>query len=169
VIPKVRNAFAASQYLEVLGHLVFVDELPTRSPIASAPDSRPASTAAMTGASRPQIEYGLLTDPDGRPVATRVFAGNTADPTAFSDAVSVVREEFKLNQMVLVGDRGMITTARIDAIRQTNTDTGSGLGWLTALRAPAIKKLAAEGGPWQPTLFDEQNLAEITCADYHPG
>ena len=114
---------------------------------------------------RTQIEYGLLTDSAGRPVAIKVFPGNTADPTAFIDAVKIVREKFKLTQMVMVGDRGMITTARIDALRE---DTESDLGWVTALRAPAIKTLAAEGGPLQPTLFDQQNLAEITHPDY-PG
>jgi hypothetical protein len=117
---------------------------------------------------RTQIEYGLLTDPDGRPVAVRVFAGNTADPAAFIDAVRIVRDRFGLTQMVMVGDRGMITSARIDALRADNDSTGSDLGWLTALRAPAIKTLAAEGGPLQPTLFDEQDLAEITHPDY-PG
>jgi hypothetical protein len=110
-----------------------------------------------------QIEYGLLTDPAGRPVAVRVFPGSTADPAAFVDAVRLVREKFKLTELVMVGDRGMITSARIDALRE-KTD----LGWLTALRAPAIKTLAAAGGPLQPTLFDEQNLAEITHPDY-PG
>jgi hypothetical protein len=115
-----------------------------------------------------QIEYGLLTDPEGRPVAVRVFPGSTADPAAFVDAVRLVREKFKLTELVMVGDRGMITAARIDAIRADNADTDSDLGWLTALRAPAIKTLAAEGGPLQPTLFDQHNLAEITHPDY-PG
>ena len=115
-----------------------------------------------------QIEYGLLTDPAGRPVAIRVFPGNTADPTAFTHAVKTVRDKFKLTKMVLVGDRGMITTARIDALRETNTSTGTDLGWLTALRAPAIAKLAADTGPLQLTLFDEQDLAEIAHPDY-PG
>ncbi len=114
---------------------------------------------------RPQIEYGLLTDPEGRPVAIKVFPGNTADPTAFIDAVKIVRDRFTLTQTVLVGDRGMITSARIDALR---ADSDSDLGWLTALRAPAIKTLAAAGGPLQPTLFDQHNLAEITHPDY-PG
>jgi hypothetical protein len=112
-----------------------------------------------------QIEYGLLTDPAGRPVAIKVFEGNTADPTAFIDAVQTVRDKFNLTQLVLVGDRGMITTARIAAVR---ADPGSELGWLTALRAPAIKALAAQGGPLQPTLFDQHHLAEISHPDY-PG
>jgi hypothetical protein len=119
---------------------------------------------------RTQIEYGLLTDPAGRPVAIKVFPGNTADPAAFSHAVALVRERFDLTNLVMVGDRGMITAARIDAVQEQNADpdTASDLGWLTALRAPAIKKLAAEGGPIQPTLFDQTNLAEITHPDY-PG
>jgi hypothetical protein len=112
-----------------------------------------------------QIEYGLLTDPAGCPVAITVFPGNTADPTAFLEVVTMVRDKFNLTGLVLVGDRGMITKARITTLRG---DTGSGLGWLTALRAPAIKALAADGGPLQPTLFDEQDMAEISHPDY-PG
>ena len=110
---------------------------------------------------RPQIEYGLLTDPVGRPVAIRVFAGNTADPTAFKTAVTLVKDTFGLEKMVMVGDRGMITSARINALRE-DTD----LGWLSALRAPAIQKLATDSGPLQMTLFDEQDLAEISHPDY---
>jgi transposase len=119
---------------------------------------------------RAQIEYGLLTDPAGRPVAIRVFAGNTGDPTAFVEAVATVRDRFKLTDLVMVGDRGMITSARIDAVREANADpqTRADLGWLTALRAPAIKALAADDGPLQMSLFDEQNLAEISHPDY-PG
>ncbi len=62
---------------------------------------------------REQIEYGLLTDPEGRPVAIRVFAGNTADPSTFTQATEVVRDKFGLSELVMVGDRGMITSARI--------------------------------------------------------
>jgi hypothetical protein len=115
---------------------------------------------------KPQIEYGLLTDPAGRPVAVRVFPGNTGDPTAFIEAVTVVRDKFGLRQMVMVGDRGMITSARIDALRQL--PKAEGWGWLTCLRAPAIAKLAADDGPLQMSLFDQQDLAEITHPDY-PG
>jgi transposase len=110
-----------------------------------------------------QIEYGLLTDPAGRPVAIRVVPGNTADPAAFITIVEVVREKFGCKQMVMVGDRGMITAARIDALRELG-----GMGWLTALRAPAIAALAAADGPLQLSLFDTQDLAEITHPDY-PG
>jgi hypothetical protein len=110
-----------------------------------------------------QIEYGLLTDPAGRPVAVRVFDGNTADPAAFIEAVDTVRTRFGLEQVTMVGDRGMITNARITALR----DLG-GIGWLTALRAPQIAALAGDGGPLQLSLFDTQDLAEITHPDY-PG
>jgi Transposase DDE domain len=108
-----------------------------------------------------QIEYGLLTDPAGRPVAIRVFTGNTADPTAFITAVDVVREKFGLARLTLIGDRGMITSARIEALRELG-----GLSWITCLRAPAIAKLAAQDGPLQLTLFDTQDLAEISHPDY---
>jgi len=83
-----------------------------------------------------QIEYGLLTDAQARPVAIRVFAGNTADPTAFVEAVEVVRTKFGLTRLTMVGDRGMITSARIEAIKDT------GLSWITCLRAPDIAALA---------------------------
>jgi hypothetical protein len=114
-----------------------------------------------------QIEYGLLTDPAGRPVAVRVFPGN---PAAFTAIVDVVRKKFGLEQMVMVGDRGMITSARIDALNQRDDGTPEPdtYQWITALRAPAIKKLMADDGPLQLSLFDEQDLAEITSDDF-PG
>ncbi len=114
----------------------------------------------------PQIEYGILTDAAGRPVAVRVSAGNTADPTAFTDIVEVIRAKFSITNLVLVGDRGMITSARIEALRELNDDTGTGFGWITALRAPAIATLAAADGPLQMSLFDHQDLAEIAHPDY---
>jgi len=121
---------------------------------------------------RLQIEYGLLTDPQGRPVAVRVFPGNTGDPAAFTQIVQVIRDTFGLGKMVMVGDRGMITSARIEALNQredgTPRDGQDAYGWITALRAPAIKKLMADDGPLQMSLFDQQNLAEITHPDY-PG
>ncbi len=110
-----------------------------------------------------QIEYGLLTDRVGRPVAIRVFPGNTADPAAFIEAVEVVRTKFGIGELTLVGDRGMITSARIEALKELG-----GLSWITCLRAPAIKTLAAADGPLQMSLFDAQDLAEITHPDY-PG
>jgi Transposase DDE domain len=112
---------------------------------------------------KPQIEYGLLTDNQGRPVAVRVFAGNTGDPSAFVQAVEVVRDKFALTGAVMVGDRGMITSARIKALKEI-----PGMAWLTCLRAPAIRKLAEDGGPLQMPLFDAQDLAEISSPDY-PG
>ena len=117
-----------------------------------------------------QIEYGLLTDPAGRPVAVRVLPGNAGDPAAFTQIVQVVRDKFGLEQMVMVGDRGMITSARIRALNQLEdgTQRPDPYGWITALRAPAIKKLMADGGPLQLSLFDEQDLAEITSPDF-PG
>ena len=117
-----------------------------------------------------QVEYGLLTDPAGRPVAVRVFPGNTGDPAAFTQIVQVVRNKFGLGKMVMVGDRGMITSARIAALNQAGDGTArpDPYGWITALRAPAIKKLMADDGPLQLSLFDEQDLAEITSGDF-PG
>jgi len=111
-----------------------------------------------------QIEYGLLTDPEGRPVAIRVLAGNAGDPAAFAEIAGVVKNAFGLKRMVMVGDRGMITSARIRALRELDGD----YGWITALRAPAIRKLMADDGPLQLSLFDEQDLAEITSDDF-PG
>jgi Transposase DDE domain len=111
----------------------------------------------------PQIEYGLLTDPVGRPVAVRVFPGNTADPTAFTTIAAAVKDTFNLTDMVMVGDRGMITSARVQELRELG-----GFGWVTALRAPAIAALAADDGPLQMSLFDQANLAEISHPDY-PG
>ena len=117
-----------------------------------------------------QIEYGLLTDPEGRPVAVRVFPGNTGDPAAFTAIADVVRDKFGLEQMVMVGDRGMITSARIAALnqREDGTQRPDPYQWITALRAPAIRKLMADGGPLQLSLFDQQDLAEITSPDF-PG
>jgi len=117
-----------------------------------------------------QIEYGLLTDPEGRPVAVRVFPGNTGDPAAFTQIVQVVREKFGLAKMVMVGDRGMITSARIQALNQLEdgTQRPEPYGWITALRAPAIRRLMADDGPLQLSLFDQQDLAEITSDDF-PG
>ena len=115
-----------------------------------------------------QIEYGLLTDPEGRPVAVRVFPGSTGDPAAFTAIVDVVRKKFGLQDMVMVGDRGMITSARIDALNQLEDGTRrpDPYQWITALRAPAIRKLMADDGPLQLSLFDQQDLAEITSPDF---
>ena len=107
-----------------------------------------------------QIEYGLMTDVEGRPISIEVFAGNTADPTAFVSAVNITRERFGLKELIMVGDRGMITSARIEALGELG-----GPKWITCLRAPAIKALAEEGS-LQLGLFDEVNLAAIVHPDY---
>jgi hypothetical protein len=138
----------------------------THCPLAARGYSRDGKKGKL------QIEYGLLTDPAGRPVAVRVFPGDTGDPAAFTQIVQVVREKFRLARMVMVGDRGMITKARIAALNTAENgsklDGGQAYGWITALCAPAIKKLMADGGPLQMSLFDQQDLAEITSPDY-PG
>jgi len=130
----------------------------TRCPLAARGYSRDGKKGRL------QIEYGLLTDPAGRPVAVRVFPGNTGDPVAFTEIVTVMREKFGLAKMVMVGDRGMITSARIAALNELADGTArpDPYGWITALRAPAIKKLMADDGPLQLSLFDQQDLAEIT-------
>jgi hypothetical protein len=135
-----------------------------RCPLAARGYSRDGKKGKL------QIEYGLLTDPEGRPVAVRVFPGNTGDPGAFTEIVTVVRDKFGLAQMIMVGDRGMITSARIRALnqREDGTQRPDPYEWITALRAPAIKKLMADGGPLQLSLFDQQDLAEITSPDF-PG
>ena len=112
---------------------------------------------------RMQIEYGLLTDPAGRPVAIDVFKGNTTDPEACKTAISKVREQFGLEELVFVGDRGMITKTRVEELRELE-----GAGWVTSLRAPDVAALAADDGPLQLSLFDRQNFAEITHPDF-PG
>ena len=111
---------------------------------------------------RLQIVYGLLTSPDGIPVAIEVFAGNTGDPTTVASQVTKVKDRFALTRVVLVGDRGMLTAARLrEDVRP------EGLDWITALRAPQVKKLARDGD-LQLSLFDVQDLAEITSPDF-PG
>ncbi|HZD65824.1 MAG TPA: IS1634 family transposase [Acidimicrobiales bacterium] len=136
----------------------------THCPLAARGYSRDGKKGKL------QVEYGLLTDPDGRPVAIRVFPGSAGDPTAFTEIVQVVREKSGLGKMVMVGDRGMITTARIEALNKAGDDgtAPAPYGWITALRAPAIRKLLADDGPLQLSLFDEQDLAEITSSDF-PG
>ena len=108
---------------------------------------------------RLQIVYGLLTSKDGVPVAIEVFEGNTGDPKTVAAQVSKVRDRFGLSGVVLVGDRGMLTAARLrEDVRP------AGLDWITALRAPQVKALVREGA-LHLELFDETDLAEIT----HPG
>lgn len=113
--------------------------------------------------SRRQVLFGLLATPDGVPVAVEVFRGNTGDPDTVGSALERVQGRFGLGRVVLVGDRGMITEARIEAELRPR-----GVDWITALKAPTIKKLMKQDGPLQLSLFDEQDLAEITHPDF-PG
>jgi hypothetical protein len=109
-----------------------------------------------------QIVYGLLCAPDGCPVAIEVFAGNTGDPTTLAPQIDKLKQRFGLTHVVLVGDRGLITEARISADIKS-----AGLDWITALRGPAIKELL-NSGLIQLTLFDTRDMAAITSPEY-PG
>lgn len=110
----------------------------------------------------PIIVYGVMTDAVGRPVATEVYAGNVGDPTTVPDQVETLRARFGLAEVVLVGDRGLLTQTRLEHLK-----TYPGLGWISALRSPAIRALV-ESGTLQLSLFDQQHLAEITSPAY-PG
>ena len=110
-----------------------------------------------------QVVFGLMTNAQGCPIAVEVYAGNTADPKTVSDQVTKLRQRFGLQRVILVGDRGMITSARI----REDLQPAPGIDWITALRAPAIKKLAS-AGLLQLSLFDSQDLAEIIHPDF-PG
>ena len=109
-----------------------------------------------------QVNYGLLTDPRGRPVAVSVFEGNTGDPKTLMPQVEKLQKTFAIEQFVLVGDRGMISQKQIHELKQRE-----GLDWITALRTGAIRKLV-DGGHIQLGLFDERNLFEVTHPDF-PG
>ena len=113
-------------------------------------------------ADRPQVVFGLLTDAAGCPVAVEAFPGNTADPATLEAQLAKLRERFGLERFVLVGDRGMLTSARIERLRAMG-----GIDWLSALRAPAIRGLVTEG-TLQLSLFDERDLVEIASPDF-PG
>jgi len=110
-----------------------------------------------------QVVFGLLCDPEGRPVAVKVFEGNTADPSTVCSQIETLRKRFGLKHVVLVGDRGLLTAARI----REDLAPHDGLRWITALRAPAIRKLI-KGESLQLSLFDERDLAEIYDPEY-PG
>src|SRR5207237_1573541 len=118
----------------------------------------------------PQLVIVRMWAADGCSVAVEVIKGNTADPMTLSAEIDKLKQRFKLQRVVMVGDRGVLTSARIE-----QTLRPAGLDWITALRAPAIKQLAAEGGPLQPSLFTpapakagDRDMAEITSHDY-PG
>ena len=110
-----------------------------------------------------QIVFGLLCAANGCPIAVEVFEGDTADPSTLASQVDKLKQRFGLERVVLVGDRGMITSARIEADLKP-----AGLDWISALRAPAVQALVAEDGPLQLSLFDQRDIAEIAAPDY-PG
>jgi transposase len=108
----------------------------------------------------PIIVYGVMTNGQGCPVAVSVYAGNTGDPATVSDQIEKLREKFRLERVILVGDRGMLTQPQIDKLKQH-----AGMGWITALTSTAIRGLVDEGA-LQLSLLDEKNLAEITAPEY---
>jgi hypothetical protein len=110
-----------------------------------------------------QIVFGLLANAEGCPIAVEVFEGNTGDPKTVASQVDKLRKRFKLERVILVGDRGMLTNARI----REDLQGAEGIDWITALRAPQIQALVADGA-LQLSLFDERDLAEISHPDY-PG
>jgi transposase len=111
----------------------------------------------------PQIIYGLLCDTDGRPVAVEVFTGELHDDKTLPAQITKLKDRFGLSRVVVVADRGMVTKANVEQLTQAD-----GVDWITALKAPTIKKLA-RSGVFQPSLFDEQNLGEITDVAEFPG
>ncbi|MCA1677820.1 MAG: IS1634 family transposase [Actinobacteria bacterium] len=110
-----------------------------------------------------QITYGLMCDRAGRPISVEVFSGQIHDSQTLGSQIRKLKDRFALKSVVVVSDRGMATAANIQLLRDTD-----GAEWITALKAPAIKKLAAQN-ILQPSLFDEQNLAEITAPQDYPG
>lgn len=108
----------------------------------------------------PIIVYGLMTDHEGRPVAVHVYPGNTADPKTVPDQVSALRDRFGLSRVILVGDRGMLTEAQIEALREH-----PGLGWISCLRSNSIRSLV-EQGQLQMSIFDQTRLAELHLPEY---
>ena len=111
----------------------------------------------------PQIVFGLICTSEGCPIAVEVFPGNTADPATVAAQVAKLRERFGIEHIVWAGDRGMLTSARIEQVLKPQ-----GMDWVSSLRAPQIAQLAAEHGPFQPTLFDERNILELT-SEHFPG
>jgi len=110
---------------------------------------------------KPQISYGLCCAPEGQPISIEVHKGNTGDPTTLGAAVERVKETFGIERVVFVGDRGMITDARVKVLKE------QGVGFITALRAPQIQKLTVAPS-FQLSLFDEQGLCEVSSPEF-PG
>lgn len=115
------------------------------------------------GLKLPAIAYGLLTDDGGRPIAISVYPGNTGDPTTIPDQVEALRKRFGIGRFVLVGDRGMLTSAQIEKLRKLQ-----GCGWISCLRSGDIRKLLESRGQTDAPLFDQKNLAELSHPDF-PG
>ena len=111
----------------------------------------------------PQIVFGLVCSAQGCPIAVEVFKGNTADPATVGAQVAKLKERFSIEHLAWVGDRGMLTSARIEQVLKPQ-----GMDWVSSLRAPQIAQLAQERGPFQPSLFDERNLLELS-SQYFPG
>jgi transposase len=111
----------------------------------------------------PQIVFGLLTDRSGRPLAVEVFEGSVHDDKTLPSQLEKLRRRFKLKRIVVVSDRGMVTKANLEAMRQAE-----GVSWITAPKAPQVKKLVNDGR-LQLSLFDQQNLAEIEDEERYPG
>jgi transposase len=111
----------------------------------------------------PQIIYGLLCDQEGRPVSIEVFSGEVHDDKTLPAQIAKIKDRFGLQQVTVVADRGMVTKANIETLSSTE-----GVSWITALKAPTIKKLVRDG-VFQPSLFDQQNLGEITDVEDFPG
>lgn len=111
----------------------------------------------------PQIVFGLICTSEGCPIAVEVFKGNTADPATVATQVAKLKERFGIEHLAWVGDRGMLTSARIEQVLKPQ-----GMDWVSSLRAPQIAQLTQEHGPFQPSLFDERNLLELTSGHF-PG
>lgn len=111
----------------------------------------------------PENRFGLICTAEGCPIAVEVFKGNTADPATVAAQVAKLKERFGIGHVAWVGDRGMLTSARIEQVLEPQ-----GMDWVSSLRAPQIAQLAAEHGPLQPSLFDERNLLELSSAHF-PG
>ncbi len=109
----------------------------------------------------PQIVFGLVCTAEGCPISVEVFKGNTADPATVAAQVSKIKDRFGIERIAWVGDRGMLTSARIEQVLKPQ-----GMDWVSSLRAPQIAQLAAEHGPFQPSLFDERNLLELTSQHF---
>ena len=159
--PRIEQALAKRHLHE--GTLVLYDVSSTdfegrHCPLARIGHSRDGKKGTL------QIVFGVLCNAEGCPVAVEVYPGNTGDPTTLSDQIEKLRQRFGLSRVVFVGDRGLLTNARI----REELAPVPGLDWISALRASQVQALAAEGGPLQPSLFDQRDLAEIHHPDF-PG